>query len=241
METEAQKIQDSAKQNNNIRGLVLIIALFLLSAGIAYNLLAHCAFGFPRFISDQPLVDYCGIYEANIDTQLDRADEFANNLLSQPEAELEPETIETPSSTEIEERLDDEDATFGALSVTLAWSSRDDLDLHIKCPSGKIISFDDKKGCGAKLEVDKNAGSIENRPIEHITWRNQMQAPRGLYEIYVSRYKKRTALSSTPFVVELRTGETVIQRFEEAARKKTERYSRSDATYLASFELPLDE
>ena len=233
METEAQKTQDSAKQNNNTRGLVLIIALFLLSAGIAYNLLAHCAFGFPRFISGQPLVDYCGIYEANIDTQLDQADELANNLLSQPETEPEAETTETPSSTEIEERLVDEDATLGALSVTLAWSSRDDLDLHIKCPSGKIIYFGDKEGCGAKLEVDKNVDSnIENRPIEHITWRHQMQAPPGLYEIYVSRHTKRTALSSTPFVVELRTGETVIQRFTGAA---------SDATYLASFELPLDE
>ena len=83
------------------------------------------------------------------------------------------------------------------------------------------------------MEVDKNVGgNIENRPIEHITWRNQRQAPPGLYEISVSRHTKRTALSSTPFVVELRTGETVIQRFTGAA---------SDATYLASFELPLDE
>ena len=245
MEPDVQETQNSAGQNNKNQarspaGPVLIIALFILSAGISYNLLAHCSFGFPRFISDQPLVDYCGAYDTNIDIQLGLADELANNVLSEPEAE--PEITENPSSTEIEERLDSLDATLGSLSVTLAWSSRDDLDLHILCPGGKMIYFSKKKDCGAELEVDKNTESnMSDTPVEHITWEEQTEAPPGMYEIYVSRFEKRSALSSTPFVVELRSGQDVIQKFTGTARKKIERSSQSDATYLASFKLPLGE
>lgn len=82
----------------------------------------------------------------------------------------------------------------GALRCSLAWFNHDDLDIHLKTPSGEHIYYRNKEGRRSKavLDVDMNAGGrISDAPVENITWRSKDGIEPGTYRLYVNNYMKR--------------------------------------------------
>jgi len=98
----------------------------------------------------------------------------------------EPETEDV--EVNIDERLEREGGASGVVQVSLAWDDFNDLDLHVFCPSGERIYFNNKSSdCGGELDVDMNVRPVSNTPVENVVWKEQ--APLGAYKIGVHFYK----------------------------------------------------
>jgi hypothetical protein len=90
---------------------------------------------------------------------------------------------------DLERRLQREGAQRGELNVSLAWDTRDDLDLWIICPDGRHVSWTDRSGCRATLDVDANAGGGgSTRPVENIFWTRIADGPPGRYRIEIENF-----------------------------------------------------
>ena len=130
--------------------------------------------------------------------------------------EREPRTAEE----EFDERLEREGGQLGEVTVTLAWNSDSDLDLHIICPDGERIFFDSPSGCGGELDVDMNAvgsNQISLQPVENIVWPNG--APSGDYEVRVDNYRGRSdGTRPVPFSLRIISGDDT-HIIEEAIRE----------------------
>lgn len=102
---------------------------------------------------------------------------------------------------DIEERLEREGGKSGEVQLSLAWDDYNDLDLHVFCPSGERIYFNNKKSeCGGELDVDMNVRPVSNNPVENVVWTGE--APPGKYKIGVHFYKhhrKRRSKKTTNF------------------------------------------
>jgi hypothetical protein len=119
------------------------------------------------------------------------------SLLSRPFCRAPPpppRTLPVAELTEGEERARQQGADLeGLAGVTLEWHSRDDLDLLIECPRGRMITPRKEQksktaGCGDGVrDVDANdtrkpESTRTDRPVEHIKWR---EMPRGNYRVLV--------------------------------------------------------
>ena len=106
-----------------------------------------------------------------------------------------------PEEDDIEERLEREGGKTGEVQLSLAWDDYNDLDMHVFCPSGERIYFNNKKSqCGGELDVDMNVRPVSNNPVENVVWTGQ--APPGKYKIGVHFYKhhrKRRTKRTTSF------------------------------------------
>ena len=88
----------------------------------------------------------------------------------------------------MDERLEREGGASGEVQISLAWDDYNDLDLHLFCPSGERIYFNNKKSeCGGELDVDMNVRPVSKTPVENIVWRQN--APLGTYKVGVHFYK----------------------------------------------------
>lgn len=88
----------------------------------------------------------------------------------------------------IDERLEREGGASGQVQISLAWDDYNDLDLHLFCPSGERIYFNNKRSeCGGELDVDMNVRPISNTPVENVVWKGD--APLGTYKVGVHFYK----------------------------------------------------
>ena len=88
----------------------------------------------------------------------------------------------------IDERLEREGGASGEVQISLAWDDYNDLDLHLFCPSGERIYFNNKKSeCGGHLDVDMNVRPVSNTPVENVVWAGN--APLGTYKVGVHFYK----------------------------------------------------
>ena len=88
----------------------------------------------------------------------------------------------------MDERLEREGGASGEVQISLAWDDYNDLDLHLFCPSGERIYFNNKKSeCGGHLDVDMNVRPVSNTPVENIVWAGD--APLGTYKVGVHFYK----------------------------------------------------
>ena len=95
---------------------------------------------------------------------------------------------ETPTDDDMDERLEREGGKSGAVQVTLSWDDYNDLDLHLFCPNGERIYFNNKiSDCGGVLDVDMNVKPVSNNPVENIVWEN-IPNP-GKYKVGVHFYK----------------------------------------------------
>ncbi|MCB0323515.1 MAG: hypothetical protein KDD69_08075 [Bdellovibrionales bacterium] len=120
---------------------------------------------------------------------------------------------------EIRQRLDAAGGEYRNcyLRATLIWNDFNDLDLHVRTPSGEHIYFGDKHGrCGGFLDVDRNAGRAETRkPVENIRWKVGDSKPQpGTYEFWVNTFAyHESQVEEIPFKVELEVGGR-IETFE---------------------------
>src|SRR6478609_6902255 len=76
----------------------------------------------------------------------------------------------------------------GELRVSLSWFNYDDLDLHVKEPSGNMIWFRNKLNpiTRGHLDVDMNAGSGNTRnAVENVIWPSKTSMQDGEYKVYV--------------------------------------------------------
>lgn len=88
--------------------------------------------------------------------------------------------------------------TNAQLRISLAWFNRDDLDLHVKEPHGKHISFMNKEG---KLDVDMNIGGERRDAVENISYKKG-QPIDGVYQVIVNNFRLRERID-TGFSLEI--------------------------------------
>ena len=93
-----------------------------------------------------------------------------------------------PENDDLDERLEREGGKTGAVQVSLAWDDYNDLDLHLFCPSGERIYFNNKESdCGGELDVDMNVKPVSNNAVENVVW--PKNPPKGTYKAGVHFYK----------------------------------------------------
>ena len=89
---------------------------------------------------------------------------------------------------ELMDRLAREGGKSGVVQISLAWDDYNDLDMHVFCPSGERIYFNNRKSaCGGELDVDMNVRPKSKKPIENVVWTDE--APDGEYKIGVHFYR----------------------------------------------------
>jgi hypothetical protein len=165
----------------------------LLVAAIFYKLLPACAIDLPGLRA----INYCEApRDAALDTLQNRNAEL-RRLLNDSEKGLaeicakparESATpAAPPSRDETRRRVDDAQLRHGPFEVTLAWEGRQDLDLYIYCPGGKLY-HGAPRACGGALDHDANRvqESAVDHPLEHAVW--EQDPPPGLYRIVVNAY-----------------------------------------------------
>lgn len=97
---------------------------------------------------------------------------------------------------DIDERLEREGGKTGEVQVSLAWDDYNDLDLHIFCPSGERIYFNNKTSeCGGELDVDMNVRPTSKNAVENVVWIED--APIGKYKVGVHFYKHHQKENTT--------------------------------------------
>lgn len=87
-------------------------------------------------------------------------------------------------------------AVEGALRVSLAWHNPDDLDLHMRTPSGAHIHYarSARRASGGELDLDMNGmdRSDEHNPVENIIFRDERQIEEGIYKVWVNQFNQRS-------------------------------------------------
>lgn len=76
----------------------------------------------------------------------------------------------------------------GALEVTLRWESDADLNLFVRDPSGRVVSWSNQSvPSGGTLQIDSNTRCQipSAQPVEHIYWPLTVEPPVGEYQIWV--------------------------------------------------------
>lgn len=103
-------------------------------------------------------------------------------------------------------RLTRAGARSGEITVSLLWNDVNDLDLHVVCPNGERISFENKAACGGLLDIDRNAfpESLTSEPVENIVWARTPTQP-GLYIVGVHFFRQHDpSVSRSAFEVRVK-------------------------------------
>lgn len=96
-------------------------------------------------------------------------------------------------------RLAGGNVTNAALRVSLSWFNFDDLDIHVKEPNGRAISFMNPDG---KLDVDMNAGRGQTRQaVENVSW-TPSNLKDGIYQVAVNNFRRRESID-VGFIIEV--------------------------------------
>ena len=98
--------------------------------------------------------------------------------------------------------------------ISLAWFNTDDLDIHLKTPSGETIYYGNKKSV---LDVDMNASSVCRDPVENLSL-NTFQ--KGTYRVIVNQFSKRES-KDVGFEIEFETdGQLVKMSYDDMLASK---------------------
>lgn len=123
----------------------------------------------------------------------------------------------------------------GVIVASLAWSTADDLDLHVQTPDGTEINYQHRQAAGGELDVDmcvsgKHGKFCTERPVENVVFLHR--APKGRYEVYVQNFN---------FHANVRSREVqVADILEGRKRSKEERMNRiMDTSRPVPFEMLL--
>jgi hypothetical protein len=154
-------------------------------------------------------------HDDELNLRLDWIDEFGPPLNQHAAVVAEEEVgsgVEVAEASEedetvIETRVEREGGDSGAVQISLAWDDYNDLDLHVFCPSGERIYFNNRtSGCGGVLDVDMNVRPVSDEPIENVVWKGN--APLGAYKVGVHFYKhhrKRRTKRTTGYTLRVVT------------------------------------
>ena len=126
----------------------------------------------------------------------------------QSDSEIEAVEADDKTKKDLEQRLNREGAKTGEVQLSLMWNDRNDLDLHVVCPSGERMHGGNKVSkCGGELDVDMNVRAESKKPIENVFW--EENAPAGNYKAFVHFYrhhKKRRTRSTTTYKLIVNAG-----------------------------------
>lgn len=101
-----------------------------------------------------------------------------------------------PQKDDLDVRVKREGGKSGEVQVSLTWDDFNDLDLHLFCPSGERIYFNNRESsCGGELDIDMNVRPTSKNPVENVVWTKE--APLGKYKIGVHFYKHHKKRKST--------------------------------------------
>mmetsp|Transcript_68026 Transcript_68026/g.127034 ORF Transcript_68026/g.127034 Transcript_68026/m.127034 type:complete len:329 (-) Transcript_68026:90-1076(-) len=110
-------------------------------------------------------------------------------------------------------RLQREKAKTGAITASLLWNGKSDLDLHAFFTSpatGKVhIYYRHKIASGGELDVDANARDTDTveEPVENVYWKAPLA---GEYELQVNCYAMRGTSGPIPFRLVLKLPEETL-------------------------------
>jgi hypothetical protein len=107
-------------------------------------------------------------------------------------------------------------AGTGDLAFRLRWDGIQDLDLHVREPSGEEIWFNNRvSATGGMLDVDSNAGcsSQSLHPTENIYW-PLGQAPSGSYEFWAVLYSDCGASPNPDYTLQVIEGGEVVREIQ---------------------------
>jgi hypothetical protein len=99
----------------------------------------------------------------------------------------------------------------GDVRISLSWFNKDDLDLSLETPSGKVVAFYQRSSGGFQLDVDENAGGkLTDTPVENIFANALSDISQGTYKVIVKNFRKRTS-ENTGFGLDfvVKGGETI--------------------------------
>ena len=144
-----------------------------------------------------------------------KEDQEINKILRRIDRELESCCNCNLAETEIDSLERDEDldnlrdsldACNGEITITLAWNTTDDLDLHLVEPDGTVVYFGNRTSPnGAHLDIDKNAGGNDSsNPIENICY--TQNPPPGTYKVLVHFFRRRSTDAEIPYTIYVRNG-----------------------------------
>lgn len=146
------------------------------------------------------------------DKQPQAAPESPGDLLSRIEKRMKEKTEDfmemLPKNpfSKFEEQETSKSSRFDAntgMRIALSWYTQDDLDLHVKDPSGEVIFYQDKRSdIGGSLDLDANAESesVINDPVETISW-SKGSLIKGEYSVVVDLYAKRSNKEKIPYTL----------------------------------------
>ncbi|MBL8021750.1 MAG: hypothetical protein JNM27_18905 [Leptospirales bacterium] len=158
---------------------------------------------------------------------------------------------------EIQQRVESAGGQYKNVDVraSLIWNNRNDLDLHVICPSREEIFYGHKQSvCGGWLDVDMNVQGETTKPVENVRW-SRGTAPHGRYKVIVQNFRFHDSPAPTDYRVEIEVngevkqfkgtispkGETGIDSniliyefdFDPSKRKQPEAAPTEKATYAA--------
>jgi hypothetical protein len=115
------------------------------------------------------------------DTPDDGGDDPPTTTTSPPATTVPPDTTLPPATTV--------PLGTGDVQVTLAWSTGEDLDLHVIDPAGDEISYSTPTSpSGGQLDHDDQAGcGNTGNHVENVFWPTGT-APTGQYQVFVQSY-----------------------------------------------------
>ena len=141
-------------------------------------------------------------------------DKEINQLLRNIDRQLENccdcKVVETEIDSVIEDTgldslRDSLNACNGDITITLAWKTSDDLDLHLVEPDGTTVYYGKPRSRnGADLDIDMNADEISSTPIENICYRKT--PPRGRYRVKVDFFSRKSQEAEIPYTIYVRNG-----------------------------------
>ncbi len=193
------------------------MAIFLLALLIIAKLIPSCGLRGVANTCELASTSYNDIDDLEAYIQkLTRQSLVQHNICLQGDKTVIPDLnpVPTEGDLEIKSRLDREEVVSSEVSVSLAWDTKEDLDLSVVCPNNKTVSHKEKlaaqNNCG-DLDVDANfKTAILTQPVEHI----DLQPLSGIYKIIVrsirNKYSNKTQIP-TKFKVEINnSGETTL-------------------------------
>jgi len=148
-------------------------------------------------------------YHIKIKSAEQKLAECCDCTIQVPNAE---EIIVDDEIEEIEDLRREYGGCVGDVTVTLRWFTKDDLDLHIIEPNGDSINFrtyvyPKRSHYGGTLDVDKNALTPEENPIENICYPNT--PPPGKFTIQVHFFASKSSERAIPYEVLVQVGEEI--------------------------------